>query len=227
VFNSLYGQVSGHQFPLVYFQTGSVEWELEVSAGTFQSVMNAPPDTEHRLYTYLHTRQDILRLYGFWTEQERRVFLELNTVSGIGPRQALKILSGTTAESLVRYLEEEDIPSLTRIPGLGKKTAQRLILQLKGTLVLESDSGTSGTPAPGTAGTSPSNELLEALTEMGFDRKKAAAALKRAETDLAAEAAAEAALAAEASDSPQAPAAPAEQEIFRRAIVALSSGGGR
>jgi holliday junction DNA helicase RuvA len=212
VFNSLYGTISGHRFPLVFLRTGGMEWQLEVSAATFQSVMNTETDGDHRVFTYLHSREDLLRLYGFWTEAERRAFMELISVPGIGPRQALKILSGTTPDSLVRYLDEEDIPALTRIPGLGKKTAQRLILQLKGHLVLDPDG--TGAGAAG-AVVSASNELLEALTEMGFDRKRAEVALKAAEAELS----------AGAGDS----ALPngqhgrdMEQELFRRAIVALS-----
>ncbi|MFW5796006.1 MAG: Holliday junction branch migration protein RuvA, partial [Alkalispirochaeta sp.] len=154
---------------------------------------------------HLHVREDILRLYGFWSEMERTAFLELLSVSGIGPRQALKILSGTTVEELGRFLESDDVDGLTRIPGLGKKTAQRLILQLKGHLVVESGgSGTTTEPGGGNLRT----ELLEALTEMGFDRR-------RAETVLSS-------VARELGTDPHAPDTVHEQELFRRAIVALS-----
>ncbi len=203
MFNSLIGHIAGHRFPLVYIRTGGVEWQVEVSAGTFQSVLSA--EGECRIFTYLHSREDLLRLYGFWTERERAVFLELISVSGIGPKQALKILSGTTAESLVAFLESEDIPSLTRIPGLGKKTAQRLILQLKGHLIMDEESGqgTGGTVRHDMAG-----ELLQALMDMGFDRKKAETVLNEVSTELA--------------DHTFSDDRSREQELFRRAIVALS-----
>jgi len=204
VFNSLTGRISGHRFPLVFLIINGVEWELEVSAATFQSVLAAPHDQEHRLFTHLHVREDILRLYGFWSDMERTAFLELLSVSGIGPRQALKILSGTTVEELGRFLESDDVDGLTRIPGLGKKTAQRLILQLKGHLVVESDGGGATDSGGGNLRT----ELLEALTEMGFDRR-------RAETVLTS-------VAEELGTDPHAPDTVHEQELFRRAIVALS-----
>ncbi|MFW5643939.1 MAG: Holliday junction branch migration protein RuvA [Alkalispirochaeta sp.] len=204
MFNTLTGRISGHRYPLVFLTIHGVEWELEVSAATFQSVIAAPHDQDHRIYTHLHVREDILRLYGFWSEMERTAFLELLSVSGIGPRQALKILSGTTVEELGRFLERDDVDGLTRIPGLGKKTAQRLILQLKGHLVVESGGGTTTEPGAGNLRT----ELLEALTEMGFDRR-------RAETVLSS-------VAQELGTDPHAPDTVHEQELFRRAIVALS-----
>jgi Holliday junction DNA helicase RuvA len=189
---------------LVFLTIHGVEWEIEVSAATFQSVIAAPHDQDHRIWTHLHVREDILRLYGFWSEMERTAFLELLSVSGIGPRQALKILSGTTVEELGRFLESDDVDGLTRIPGLGKKTAQRLILQLKGHLVVESGSADAADHGAGNLRT----ELLEALTEMGFDRRRAEAVLSS--------------VAEELGTDPHAPDATHEQELFRRAIVALS-----
>ena len=205
MFNSLNGVIRGHDYPFVYLEIGGIEWALEVSATTFQSALDAESGSINRIYTYLHLREDALKLYGFWTKLERIAFLELISVSGIGPRQALKILSGTTVPSLRRYLEDEDVTALVRIPGLGKKTAQQLILQLKGHLVTD-DSGDGAT----TTGpvTSQHEEIYNALVEMGYDSKQAEEVLRRV---------------AEALDEDET-LGPKEREseLFRRSIVELS-----
>lgn len=204
MFNSISGEITGHEFPFVYLSTNGIEWSIEVSAATFQSVLAAESGVIHRLYTYLYSREDVLKLYGFWSIPERRAFLELVSVSGIGPRQALKVLSGTTPEELARSLEEEDVTMLTRIPGLGKKTAQRLILQLKGHLVTI---GSEGSETPHSA-PSLRKELVEALSEMGYDAKAAATAIDEAAKDLELD--------------PLHLDPVREQELFRSAIVRLS-----
>ncbi|MDA3950180.1 MAG: Holliday junction branch migration protein RuvA [Spirochaeta sp.] len=205
MFNSLTGRLSGHEFPILHLSTGGIEWALEVSAATFQSAIAAAHDADYRIYTYLHSREDLVRLYGFWSQAERHAFIELISVSGIGPRQALKILSGTSVESLGQSLEQGDVDALTRIPGLGKKTAQRLILQLKGHLVTGDSGGGTGAATEGNA---LRRELLDALTEMGFDRATAGSVLETVAVEIGAD--------------PAAPDRAHEQELFRRAIVALS-----
>ncbi|MCG8477536.1 MAG: Holliday junction branch migration protein RuvA [Spirochaetales bacterium] len=207
MFNSLYGLVSGHQFPNLSFRTGGIEWLLEVSATTFQAALAAHRDEEQRIFVYLHSREDLVRLYGFWTQAERSAFLELISVSGIGPRQALKILSGTTVAALTELLDREDVDALTRLPGLGKKTAQKMILQLKGHLVVERDEASPLQAA------SRDEEILRALVEMGFDRGAAQAVLDRLIPEIDGEGAGDA-----APDDDE-----RERELFRRAIVALSA----
>jgi len=202
VFNSLAGRITGHDFPLLYLATGGIEWELEVSATTFQATLGADTALRQRFFIHLHTREDILKLYGFYTSGERIVFRELLKVTGIGPKQALRILSGTTVAALTELLEQEDVEALTRIPGLGRKTAQKIILQLKGHLALESDQTSKHETVSGT----PGDELVAALVDMGFDRSAARDTLTRIAEELAGE-----------TGSP-----PDEQELFRRAIVSLS-----
>lgn len=184
MFNSITGLVTGHQFPLVFLRTGGIEWSLEVSAASFQTLLAHPVGEEATILVYLHVREEILKLYGFVRPAERAAFLELITVSGIGPRQALRILSGTTPDELARALDAEDVPALTRLPGLGTRTAQKMILQLKGHLVLHQDTGQH----PGAAhGGGPLDELLLALQEMGFDRTGAQKTLNRLAEELTAQ----------------------------------------
>ncbi|MEX2442239.1 MAG: Holliday junction branch migration protein RuvA [Alkalispirochaeta sp.] len=202
MFNSLAGRITGHDFPLLYLATGGIEWELEVSAATFQAALGADKTVRQRFLVHLHTREDILKIYGFRTTAERTAFRELLKVAGIGPKQALRILSGTTVAALTELLEQEDVDALTRIPGLGRKTAQKMILQLKGHLALETEGGSSGRTTPG----APGDDLVAALVDMGFDRSAARDALKRLSTELS----------GEEGHTPD------EQELFRRAIVTLS-----
>ncbi|TVR66047.1 MAG: Holliday junction branch migration protein RuvA [Spirochaetaceae bacterium] len=205
MFNSLTGKLAGHSYPRLFLATGGVEWELEVSAATFQAVLAENRDAPQRLLVHLQVREDLMKLFGFGTEAERQVFQELITVSGIGPRQALRILSGTTVRELTRLLEAEDVQALTRIPGLGTKTAQKMILQLKGHLVLEDSAG--GRSA---GGTGPLEELLAALVEMGFDRAAARTVLERLREEN------------QPSDALSPLGETEEREIFRRAIQELS-----
>jgi Holliday junction DNA helicase RuvA len=187
---------------LVYLATGGIEWELEVSATTFQAALGVDKTQRQRFLIHVHTREDILKLYGFRTTAERTAFRELLKVAGIGPKQGLRILSGTTVTALTELLEQEDVDALTRIPGLGRKTAQKMILQLKGHLALE----TEGSANRGATSGAPGDELVAALVDMGFDRSAARDTLRHLSSELSGE------------DG----GAPDEQELFRRAIVALS-----
>lgn len=197
MFNSLSGRISGRGPNTLYLTTAGVEWELEVSGFTLRHLAHRDADEAVRVFTYLHHREDQMRLYGFATADERRVFLELTRVSGVGPRAALKMLSATSPGELIRMLEAEDVDGLVRLPGLGRKTAQKVILTLRGTLVAE-----EGEATPAHA------ELVEALVEMGFDRSRVAGVVN--------------ALSAELVVSPDVDGTDLEKEIFRLAIVRLS-----
>jgi len=115
-----------------------------------------------------------MRLFGFADETRRNTFLELLKVEGIGPKGALKIMGGIGQEDLERALEAGDLARLEAVPGLGKKTAQKMLLALKGKLV----HAPADSPAE-----SPYGDLIEALAEMGYERRAAAGAIARAEKD--------------------------------------------
>jgi holliday junction DNA helicase RuvA len=192
VFNSLFGRITGRSTNGVLVAVGGVEWELETSSTTIRELSTREGET--RIFTHLYHREDQMRLFGFATEVERRVFLELIRVSGVGPRAAVKLLSAATPQELIRALESEDVDALTRLPGLGKKTAQKIILTLRGSLTGNSE--TSGGFA---------EELVTSLIEMGFDKNAASRAVSR--------------LMSEDPDE----SGHHESEILRRAIVELSS----
>jgi holliday junction DNA helicase RuvA len=147
-----------------------------------------------------------MRLFGFADEEERSLFLDLQKVEGIGPKQAMKILSGISTTEFEAALEKADIDRLTAVPGLGTKTAQKIVLALKGKLSYAR--GKDEEPE------GPHEDLVMALADMGFDRKRAREAVNTLDEEL--KAAIEGVKAEER-----------EREIFRRAIVLLTDRKGR
>lgn len=194
--NSLSGVLSGKSAGRITLAAGPVEWELEVSFSTLQSLPAAGETV--RVFTYLHHREDALKLFGFAGEVERSVFLELIKVDGIGPRQAMKILSGSDAARFVEILDAGDVDSLRRIPGIGLKTAQKIVLALKGKLSLKPD---EEQPAEGA-------DLVAALIDMGFERRRSALTVRNLHE----------AYRQDGRDPKK-----LERELFKEAIVHLSS----
>ena len=147
-----------------------VGYEVGVPMSTFYNL----PATGERvtLLTHMVVREDAQLLYGFGTTQERELFRELIKISGIGARTALAILSGMSVNDLAQAVTLQEVGRLTRVPGIGKKTAERLLLELKGKLGAE-----LGT-APGNEGES-SNDVLSALLALGYSEKEALLAIKQ------------------------------------------------
>ena len=198
MYNSLYGTYSGRSSSALYLLAGGIEWSLAASERTIQ---NASLNKEEiRIFTYLHHKEDTMVLYGFINERERQVFLELNKVSGIGPKQALRMLSGIGTEELVAALDDGNTDRLSMLPGIGRKTAAKIVLALRGKLKLENEDQSD----------EKFSDLLEALSGMGFDKKAAKKALI--------EISGRTEYSSPGSDIP-------EKELFREAIVFLSSRG--
>lgn len=147
-----------------------VGYEVSVPMSTFYHL----PGMGERvtLLTHMVVREDAQLLYGFGTTQERELFRELIKISGIGARTALAILSGMSVNDLAQAVTMQEVGRLTRIPGIGKKTAERLLLELKGKLGAE-----LGT-APGTDSES-GNDILSALLALGYSEKEALLAIKQ------------------------------------------------
>ncbi|MFP4429761.1 MAG: Holliday junction branch migration protein RuvA [Spirochaetota bacterium] len=155
----------------VRLQCGAFEVEAEVSDPT-AGALSMEKETV-RLLTILHHREDSMRLYGFLTEEERELFTSLQSVNGIGPKQALRILSGERPSVLREMIKTGNVAALAGIKGVGPKTAQRLIVALEGRIPeLEPD------------GASPKNDIVRALIEMGFDRRDAQDAVMRLSPEL-------------------------------------------
>ena len=153
----------------VIVDVNGVGYEVFVPLTTF-SVL---PDTgaEVSIDVHTHVREDLIALYGFSTRRERTIFEKLMTISGIGPKLAVTILSGGSVEDLVTAIKRGDLARLTAIPGVGKKTAERIVLELK-------DKLQDFAEAP--ARSSVEMDVLSALENLGYNRAIAEAALARA-----------------------------------------------
>ena len=154
---------------------GGVAYELDVPMSTFYAL----PATGEAvmLYTHLVVREDAHSLYGFATGEERAVFRQLIRISGVGARTALAVLSGMSVADLAQAVALQDAGRLVRIPGIGKKTAERLLLELKGKL------GDAVT-APASVATSAQADILQALLALGYSDREAAATLKTLPPDI-------------------------------------------
>jgi Holliday junction DNA helicase RuvA len=165
MFNSIRGCITRKHAEGVWVLTGGLEWDLAVPL--LDQAELPPVGEEGRVFTWLYHREDQMKLYGFSAEKRRATFLELLKVEGIGPKGALKIMGAIGQEDLEAALEAGDLDRLERVPGLGKKTAQKMLLALKGKLArLDAD----GRGAP-------YGDLVEALAAMGYDKRAAAEAL--------------------------------------------------
>ncbi|PYS19610.1 MAG: Holliday junction branch migration protein RuvA, partial [Acidobacteria bacterium] len=146
-----------------------IGYEVYVPLTTFTALPETGSDVSIDIHT--HVREDVIALYGFSTRRERMIFEKLMTISGIGPKLAVTILSGGSVEELVGAIKRSDLPRLTAIPGVGKKTAERIILELKDKFQDFTDAAVkSGVEA----------DVMSALENLGFSRGVADAALKRA-----------------------------------------------
>ena len=126
----LTGQLIQKQPNSVIVETrGGVGYELTVPLSTFYELGEL--GSEISLKAYTHVREDTLQLYGFYTEREKQIFLHLTSVTGIGPKLAITLLSGMSADEVVRAIRSSDLARLVAVPGVGRKTAERLVLELR------------------------------------------------------------------------------------------------
>jgi len=159
----------------VIVETGGVGYDVTIPVSTFTHLPN--PGAEVRLRIHTHVREDTLALYGFLTEDEKGLFEKLIVVSGIGPTLAVKILSGMTAPELVHGIRRGEVERLVRIPGVGKKTAERMVLELRDKL----PPVTSEEPEVAAAALSAiDQDVLSALLNLGCTRPQAEGAVRKA-----------------------------------------------
>ncbi|GAB2902313.1 Holliday junction branch migration protein RuvA [Paralcaligenes sp. KSB-10] len=155
--------------PMVCIDVGGVGYEIDVPMSTLYDL----PETGARvtLYTHLAVREDAHTLYGFSTASQRSTFRALIKVTGIGARTALAVLSGMTVEELSSAITRQETTHLTRVPGIGKKTAERLLLELRGKLGADLGHGAASIP-------SSTDDILNALLSLGYSNSESLAALK-------------------------------------------------
>lgn len=198
MFNSITGTITGKGPGYITIDTFGLEWHCAVTTHTLE---NAPPvGSEGTLLVYLHHREELMQLFGFISSSERSVFIDLLKVSGIGPRQAQKILSGIQVEDFVTSLDTGNVDRLAALPGLGKKTAQKVVLTLRGKLSIQEEEKSDYA------------EIVEGLVEMGFNKKSAIEAVTKAAEELQSRSGS-----AEGEDKES-----VERELFKQAIIFLS-----
>jgi holliday junction DNA helicase RuvA len=160
----------------VIVETSGVGYDVTITVPTFSDLPET--GTEVALHIHTHVREDALALYGFLRGSEKLLFEKLITVSGIGPKLAITILSGMPADEMVRSIRGNDVARLTRIPGIGKKTAERMVLELRDKLP---ETGLAATPMA-TPLSPVEDDVLSALLNLGYQRpatEKALAAVSQ------------------------------------------------
>lgn len=177
---SLRGRIAVKQPPQLVVDVGGVGYEVEAPMSTFYEL----PETgaEVTLFTHLVVREDAHTLYGFASESERGLFRQLIKVSGVGARMAVGILSGISVDGFVRCVREGDAQALTRVPGVGKKTAERLVVEMR-------DRIDAGSPAAAAAGLTspesrePRDEAYGALIALGYRPAEVDRLLKKVDAE--------------------------------------------
>ena len=156
----------------IVVDVGGVGYDLQVPLSTFYGLGDAGTPVALRVHT--HVREDVIALFGFATALEHDLFERLISINGIGPKLALAVLSGIDPAELVRAIRTQDVARLTRIPGVGKKTAERIGLELKDRLPQ------AAVPADAAGGDGLRADLLSALTNLGYNRSVAEKAIDTA-----------------------------------------------
>ena len=167
----IHGKLLEKHPPQIVVDVQGVGYELDVSMSTFYQL--PATGAEVTLYTHLAVREDAHQLYGFATESERKVFRQLLKISGVGARTALSVLSGLSVADLREAVSAQDTGRLTKIPGIGKKTAERLLLELRDKLDALSVAAAAG-KGDGQAG-----DITNALLALGYNDREVSWAIKQ------------------------------------------------
>jgi Holliday junction DNA helicase RuvA len=174
---SLRGRISSKTPPQLTVEVGGVGYELEAPMSTFFHLPAVGQDV--KLLTHFVVREDAQLLYGFATEDERRLFRSVLKVSGIGPKIALALLSGISVEGFITCVQNQDVAALVRVPGIGRKTAERLLVEMRDRLKPAGDGAEPGAMMA-TPGASPEAEAFGALVALGYRPAEATRLLKTA-----------------------------------------------
>jgi holliday junction DNA helicase RuvA len=167
----LRGKLLGKHPNQAIVETAGVGYDVTISVPTFSDLPAA--GAEVALHIHTHVREDVIALYGFLRSSEKVLFEKLITVSGIGPKLAITILSGMAADEMVAAIRGNDVARLTRIPGIGKKTAERMVLELRDKLPEAGPASTPSVPAMSAV----EEDVLSALLNLGYQRVAAEKAL--------------------------------------------------
>jgi holliday junction DNA helicase RuvA len=166
----------------VIIDTGGVGYDVVIPVSTFSALPDSGAEVKLRIHT--HVREDALSLFGFLTLDEKTIFEKLISVSGIGPTLAIKVLSGMATSDLTSAIRNGHVEQLVRIPGVGKKTAERIVLELKDKLEGVAAMAAAGVPAMAAASALSviEQDVMSALLNLGCNRAAAEAAVRKAKT---------------------------------------------
>lgn len=158
----------------ILVEVNGIGYEIQIPLSTFEKVGAVNENTS--LFTHLHVREDALQLFGFATAAEKQLFQHLLSVSGIGPKLAQSILSSSTAENFCRHIIKNELAALTKIPGIGKKTAERLVLELRDRLARwMPEAAETAIAAPSAS----EEETIAALVSLGYSQASAQRAVEQ------------------------------------------------
>ena len=164
MFNSITGIITGKFPKQIFLDNNGIEWDICVPDSNLDKLPSV--GNEAKVYTWLQHTDMAMCLYGFSSFEERALFLDLLKVDGVGPKGAVKIMSSASSSELMNILENGDVGLLEKIPGVGKKTAGKMMLALKGKLTLSQESETVRIPKASIFA-----DVIASLVSMGYDRK--------------------------------------------------------
>ena len=205
MFNSLTGTITEKASQRLCLDTNGIEWEINAPDTSIRSL--PPVGGTCRVYTWLQHTDALMTLYGFASEGERSLFFNLLKVDGIGPKGALKIMGAVSTPQLLAILDEGNLEALQKVPGVGKKTAAKMLLQLKGKLTLPE----AGGEGPSADASSPYAAVILALVDMGYERRNVETVVSRLAEELS----------KDESFASQGQAAK-EDSLFRKALVEMA-----
>jgi Holliday junction DNA helicase RuvA len=183
----LSGTLLSKQATSVIVDVAGVGYEVNIPLSTFYDLEETGSPVQLRIYT--HVREDALQLYGFKTARERELFLKVISVSGIGPKLGITLLSGMSADELIASIKTNNLARLTLIPGVGRKTAERLIVDLREKMAamtaaeVEEETGVKSDTESVSSGDNVRSDALSALLNLGYQRSSAEKAIDSALSD--------------------------------------------
>ena len=176
----LSGKLLEKQANTAIVDVGGVGYEVSIPLSTFYELGEVGSDVQLRIYTYV--REDVIQLFGFKTIRERSLYLQLISVQGIGAKSGITMLSGMSADEIILAIRTDDVARLTSIPGVGKKTAERMVIELRDKVGELASAGTSplDTPSSSQPADAVFEDALSALVNLGYQRNAAEKAVKQA-----------------------------------------------
>ena len=180
MYDYFHGQLAYADLKTAVIDCGGVGYKCNITETTYKHIYAAD---DVKLYTYLAVREDAMELYGFASEEERACFLQLISISGVGPKAGLAVLSALSCEQLAAAVEQGDYKAIARANGVGPKIAQRICLELKGKLTVTADGEVMENAVSSLAAANEKEDAIEILASLGYTRSDSKKAVDRCSAD--------------------------------------------